>query len=101
MGNPNPNSKGLKPHLFKKGQSGNPGGRPKKSKAEYELEAMCKANTPEAVEVILQTMRRNDMPKLQLEAAKYIVDRGYGKPRQEVSGPNGKDIPIGFRVIFE
>lgn len=99
MANPKPNMAGLK--KFQKGQSGNPSGRPKKSQAAYDLEAACKKVSPEAVDTILAIMRRNDMPKLQLDAAKYIVDRGYGKPRQEVTGKDGGDIPIGFRVIFE
>ena len=97
---PNPNSlKNLK--KFQKGVSGNPAGRKPKTKAEYDLEKACKVKSPEALDVILDIMRMKDQPKLQLDAAKYVVDRGYGKPRQQVSGPDGGDIPIGFRVIFE
>ena len=71
------------PKLFEKGKSGNPGGRPK---AAYDIKALAQANTKEAFEVILRIMRDEENPELALKAANIVIERGYGKPIQEMKG---------------
>ena len=61
----------LKP--FKKGQSGNPGGKAKG------IAAIAREHTGKAVEVLVAAMSHEDA-KVQVVAAREILDRGYGKP---------------------
>jgi len=67
---------------YKPGQSGNPGGRPKRTQQEYNLIAACVSKTPEAMETILSLMHSADKDSVKLAAATYIVEWGHGKPRQ-------------------
>lgn len=73
---------------FQPGQSGNKGGRPKKTEEERTLEAMCKDKTPNALETILAIMGKSQNDRARLAAAQYIVDRGWGKAKEsmELSG---------------
>lgn len=68
---------------FAAGQSGNPVGRPKRTEEEFELINACKAKTPDALVVIESIMRDGDSEKTRLSAAQYIIDRAYGKAKQE------------------
>jgi hypothetical protein len=73
-------------HLWKPGQSGNPSGRPKKSR-ELE-EAIQKAlenpdGTNFAVKSAMQIARDGD-PREVLEALKLLMAYGYGRPKQRV-----------------
>jgi hypothetical protein len=79
---------------FKPGQSGNPGGRPKKTQEELDLVAACKQKAPEALAVIAGIMNRGENERNRLAAAQAIIERGYGKAVQpvEASGPNGGPI---------
>lgn len=81
---------------FKKGQSGNPSGRPKRTVEELDLIAACKAKTPAALETIVEIMYNGEQEKSRLTAAQYIIDRGYGKPVQqtELTGKNGAPIEV-------
>lgn len=67
-GNPN-----IKDYGFKKGQSGNPGGRPKG------IAALAREHKDKALEVLVAGMDHIDA-KVRITAAKEILDRGYGKP---------------------
>ena len=77
--NPIPNSK-----PFKKGQSGNPNGRPKKLPELDKLLADVLGEEKDGVtaaEAILRVLRAK-AAKGDLRAAEILLDRGYGKPKQ-------------------
>ena len=68
---------------FQKGQSGNPGGRPK---VVAEVKALAREHTAEAVQTLVSIM--NDpqcAPAARVSAANALLDRGYGKPPQHVT----------------
>jgi hypothetical protein len=78
---------------FQKGQSGNPGGRPKET---AEVRELARQHTIEAVERLVAWMR-SDEPKASVAACNAILDRGWGKPLQstELSGAGGTPlVPI-------
>jgi hypothetical protein len=79
---------------FQPGKSGNPGGRPRKTDEERTLEALCREKTPEALATILRIMAGSNMDRAKLAAAQYVLDRGWGRPKESVehSGPNGGPI---------
>lgn len=88
--------------LFKKGRSGNPSGRRKKTEEEKQLEALCKEKTQDALNTILLIMQNGDNERNRLAAAQYVIDRGWGKARQEVehSGKDGQPIKMNMVVEF-
>jgi hypothetical protein len=65
---------------FKKGESGNPGGRPK---LPAEMREMFQAKAPEAFEVLTRHLHSPD-PRISITAASAILDRAYGKPAQPI-----------------
>ncbi len=74
--------KPLIPHRWKPGESGNPTGRPKDLKI---IKDFAKKNSLNAVRVLIEIM--NDVSQKavsRIAAANGVLDRGYGKPSQEV-----------------
>ena len=73
---------------FLPGNSANPGGRPK---IPADVREAIKAACPEAVRVLIELLH-SKKEAYRLEAAKTLLDRGYGKPESmskiELSGSN-------------
>lgn len=63
---------------FKKGQSGNPGGRPK---AALDIQALARDHTALAIEALVLALSD---PRTRVAAASVLLDRAYGKPLQTV-----------------
>jgi hypothetical protein len=93
-----PNPENIEKHKFKKGQSGNPNGRPKKLPHLEELLADILGEDKEgitAAEAILRALRAK-ATKGDIRAAEVLLERAYGKAKQgiELSGPNSEPIQI-------
>ena len=73
---------------FATGVSGNPSGRPK---IPADVREAIRAACPEAVRVLIDLLH-SKKEAYRLEAAKTLLDRGYGKPESmskiELSGSN-------------
>ncbi len=61
---------------WKKGQSGNPSGRPK---TDYNLQALCRANTPELIAELHRLAFKSKSDQVRIRAAEVLLDRGYGR----------------------
>lgn len=74
---------------FKKGASGNPGGRPKEA---AEVKDLARQHGPAALDKLAQWMRSDD-PRASVAAAQALLDRGYGRPAQAIA--IGQDEALG------
>ena len=76
------NARGLNGR-FAKGQSGNPGGRPRD---EQKVAELARSYTREAIETLVELMRRGNDERVRGTAAQALLDRGWGKQKIEVVG---------------
>ena len=68
---------------FPKGFSGNPGGC---SRDEQKVAELARSYTREAIETLVELMRRGNDERVGGTAAQALLDRGWGKPKVEVVG---------------
>ena len=88
-----PPSEKQKANRIKKGQVLNPTGRPKKvwtakelleQQVKRDLKMAAREHSPEALQLVLDTMRNTDASlQYRLAAANSILDRGWGKPTNQ------------------
>jgi hypothetical protein len=80
---------------FKKGQSGNPGGRPKEDNDDKQL---AREHSEEALQRLL-TWMRSENPKASVAACQAVLDRAYGKPAQALIGGDENDPPLKIQQV--
>ncbi len=74
---------------FRPGVSGNPRGRPAKSPEARAVEALARAESAGALEVVLSIMRTAEKDRDRLAAAMAVIERGIGK-----AGDTVEPIPV-------
>lgn len=68
---------------FKPGSSGNPEGRPKHTPEQRDALEAVKSLAPDAVETMACMLKAKDTPpSLKVRIAEIVLDRTYGKPKQ-------------------
>lgn len=80
---------------FKKGVSGNPGGR---SCALKELAKTAREHTETALKTILNILTTAEKDSDKLKAAEILLDRGYGKAPQEIKLSGDTENPLQILV---
>ncbi len=76
---------------FQPGVSGNPGGRPRRPSSieakliEADVKALARECAPDAISTLKTIMLNEKAPAAaRISAASVILDRGHGKPKQEM-----------------
>lgn len=101
----------LKPHCWKPGQSGNPGGRPENAVsasavARAILAAKCEIKDSNGklryegktkLEALFERIYEIALAKNDMRAARLLLEYGYGKPLQQIGGEGGQ--PIEIRIV--
>jgi hypothetical protein len=85
---------GARPNTGGKRQgSGRKPGVPNKSTAE--LKALAQAYGPAAIELLAKVMKTGSNETVRIAAARELLDRGYGRPVQQVAGdPDGEPVTV-------
>lgn len=78
--NKKPSGPGTGKKLFQKGQSGNPGGRPKELE---DVKAAAREHSAQAIERLVHWMMSDD-PRASVASANALLDRAFGKPQQSM-----------------
>lgn len=83
---------------FKKGQSGNPGGRPKKTPELLEVEGLCREASPAAVAKLVEWMG-SDNAKASVSACFGILAQAFGTPKQRIEHTGKDGSPVAIKMI--
>jgi hypothetical protein len=88
---------------FQPGQSGNPGGRRRKSDDDRKVEELARAYGVEAIKTLASIMRSAKAPaSARSAAAQAVLDRGFGRPLQSIRHGGEEDAaPIRFEHLSE
>jgi hypothetical protein len=76
---------------FRKGQSGNPGGRPK---VLGELQELARQHAPKAIVELARLALKAKNETARIAAIRELLDRGYGRPRQAMEVSIPADNPL-------
>ena len=84
---------------FRPGASGNPGGRPA---ALAEVKQLARQHTALAIQKLAHIAEHGHSEMAQIAAANALLDRGWGRPTQPVSGDDEMPpVGIGWGALHE
>ena len=88
---------------FQPGQSGNPGGRRRKSDDDRKVEELARAYGVEAIKTLASIMRSAKAPaSARSAAAQAVLDRGFGRPLQSIRHGGEEDAaPIRMESLSD
>ena len=72
----------------------NPVGRPKQTEEELDLVAACKVKSRDALEVIEELMVSGKSDAVRLNAAAFVIERGFGKAVQPTENKHTGDLQL-------
>jgi hypothetical protein len=72
------------------------GGRQKgvPNKATADIKALAQKHGAEAIDTLVSIMRNGDSDKARGTAARDLLDRGYGRPAQAITGEGGGPVAL-------
>ena len=76
---------------FRKGHSGNPGGRPK---VLGEVQELARQYAPKAIVELARLALKAKNETVRIAAIRELLDRGYGRPRQAIEVSVPADNPL-------
>ena len=80
-----------------KGQSGNPGGRPKE---EHDIRKLARSRGKEAIDTLHAIMNdKTAPPAARIAASVALLDRGYGRPEQSFTSSLNAHYSISDRPM--
>src|SRR6056300_1427915 len=80
------------------GHSGNPSGRPKD---EFKVAELARTYTIEAIDTLVELMRHGKDERVRGTAAQALLDRGWGKPKQEFLTEESGGLLASLRVVSD
>ena len=80
------------------GHSGNPSGQPKD---EYKVAELARTYTSEAIDTLVELMRNGKDERVRGTAAQALLDRGWGKPKQELLTEESGGLLASLRVVSD
>lgn len=75
-----------------------------RKKIPADIRSLARAHTDECISRLAALARnpgKNQSKSISVQAAQILLDRGWGKPHQTVSGEDGKAIEILVRTIVD
>ena len=83
---------------FLKGHSGNAGGRPRD---EHKVAELARSYTTEAIDTLVDLMRHGKDDRVRGTAAQALLERGWGKPRADVTTTLNSDSESFIEALQE
>ena len=84
--------------LLRKDRGGNAGGRPRD---EHKVAELARSYTTEAIDTLVDLMRHGKDDRVRGTAAQALLERGWGKPRVEVTTTRKSDSESFIEALQE